>query len=251
MNKNRKWLSYNNLAWTEPIICPPEECHEEVESLSKTIINNSKIRPKTLLHLGSGAGIYDYTFKRHFNVTGVDISDGMLKIAKKLNPEVKYVRGDMREIRLKPRFDAVVIPDSIGYMTTIKDLRKAINTAYNHLKNGGILLIVSQMRDDFKENNFVYKGSKKDIKITIFENNCITNKTSYEATIVYLIRRMSKLKIYTDKHTIGLFNSETWNKLLKESGFNIKTIKAKNTYDRFMSQDGDYPRVIFICRKIK
>jgi len=167
MNKNRKWLSYNNLAWTEPIICPPEECHEEVESLSKTIINNSKIRPKTLLHLGSGAGIYDYTFKRHFNVTGVDISDGMLKIAKKLNPEVKYVRGDMREIRLKPRFDAVVIPDSIGYMTTIKDLRKAINTAYNHLKNGGILLIVSQMRDDFKENNFVYKGSKKDIKITI------------------------------------------------------------------------------------
>ena len=251
MNQNMKWLAYNKLAWTEPIICPPKECYEEVESLSKTIINNSKIKPKTLLHLGCGAGIYDYTFKRHFNVTGVDISDGMLKIAKKFNPKVKYVHGDMREIRLKPRFDAVAIPESIGYMTTVKDLRKAINTAYSHLKTEGILLIVAHIQDNFKENNFVYTGSKNDINITIFENNRIINKTSYEATIIYLIRRKKKLEIYSDKHTIGLFKLDTWNKLLKESGFNVKKIKAKNTYDRFMLQDGDYPRAVFICRKIK
>ena len=251
MNKNNKWLSYGDLAWTELIISSPEEYREETELFCKTIINSSKNKPQTLFHLGCGAGINDYTFKEHFKVTGVDISNEMLKIARKLNPEVKYIQGDMREIRLKLRFDAVAIPDSIGYMTTEKDLRRAINTAYMHLNTGGILLIVASIRDNLKENNFVYTGSKKGIKITIFENNCITSKTNYEATLVYLIRRKNKLEIYTDKHTIGLFNLITWEKLLKEKGFILKKINAENTYDRFMLKDGDYPQVMFICRKIK
>ena len=251
MNKNKKWLSYNNLAWTELIISSPEEYREEYEILCRAIIDHSDFKPETLLHLGCGAGIYDHTFKKYFNVTGVDISNGMLKIARKLNPEVKYIHGDMQDIRLKSRFDAVAIPDSIGYMTTVKDLRKAINTAYKHLNTGGILLIVAHMRDNFKENNFVYTGSNKDIKITIFENNFITKKTNYEATIVYLIRRKKKLEIYIDKHAIGLFNSTTWNKLLKEKNFSIKKINAENIYDRFMLQDGDYPQIMFICKKLK
>ena len=251
MNKNNKWLSYTDLAWTELIISSPEEYREETELFCKAIINNSKNRPQALLHLGCGAGINDYTFKKHFKVTGVDISNEMLKIARKLNPEVEYIHGDMREIRLKVRFDAVAVPDSIGYMTTERDLRRAINTAYRHLNTGGILLIVASMRDNFKENNFVYTGSKKDIKITVFENNCITTKTSYEATLVYLVRRKNKLEIYADKHTIGLFNLITWKKLLKEKGFSLKKINAENTYDRFMLKDGDYPQVMFVCRKMK
>ena len=119
---------------------------------------------------------------------------------------------------MSQKFDAVAIPVSIGYMSTVRDLRKAINTGYTHLNVGGILLIVANIRDNFKENNFVYKGSKNNIKITIFENNFITNKTKYEATIVYLIRHKKKLKIYTDKHTIGLFDLKIWIKLLKEKG---------------------------------
>ncbi len=251
MKRINKWLSYNDLAWTELIISSPEEYRQESETLCKAIIDHSKSMPETLLHLGCGAGIYDYTFKNYFNVTGVDISNSMLEIARKLNPDVKYIHGDMREIRLKSRFDAVAIPDSIGYMTTVKDLLKAINVAYNHLNIGGILLIVAHMRENFMENNFVYTGSKNNTKITIFENNYITNKTDYEATILYLIRRNKQLETYIDKHTIGLFNSIIWNKLLKEKGFNIKKVRVANIYERFMLQNGNYPQIMLICRKLR
>lgn len=250
MSRNNKWLSYSDLAWTELIISSPEEYRKETESFCKAIINNSKTKPKTLLHLGCGAGINDHTFKKHFKVTGVDISNEMLKIARKLNPEVNYIHGDMRVFRSKLRFDTVVIPDSIGYMSTVKDLCKAINTAYIHLNTDGLLLIVAHIRENFKENNFIYTGSKKDIKIHIFENNYITSKINYEAILVYLIRRKNKLEIYTDKHTIGLFDLITWNKLLRENGFSIKKNKADDYYNRFMLKDGEYPQVMFICRKI-
>ena len=127
MNKNVNWLSYSDLAWTELIISSPDEYRDETESYSKTIINHSTQKPKTLLHLGCGAGINDYTFKRYFKVTGVDISHGMLKIARELNPEARYIQADMRSIRLKLLSDAVAIPDSIGYMTTVTDLARNSN----------------------------------------------------------------------------------------------------------------------------
>ena len=75
---------------------------------------NSKIEVETLLHLGCGGGHNDYTFKKHFKVTGVDISENMLKLARKLNSEVTYYYGDMRDIKLTGCFDAVTILDSIN-----------------------------------------------------------------------------------------------------------------------------------------
>jgi len=124
--KTTKWRGYSELAWTEPIIASPEEYVEETEQFSKVIKENSKVDPKTLLHLSCGAGGNEYTFKKHFKVTGVDISEGMLEIARNCNPEVLYLYGDMRTIKLGKCFDAIAIPDSIGYMTTVDDLRSAI-----------------------------------------------------------------------------------------------------------------------------
>jgi len=105
MTRRTKWLAYSDLAWTEHIIAPPDEYLEETELLVNTIKQHSKIEVKTLLHLGCGAGGNDYTFKRHFQVTGVDISEKMLEIARDLNPEAVYHHGDMRTIELGELFD--------------------------------------------------------------------------------------------------------------------------------------------------
>ena len=249
--KKSKWRTYSDFAWTEHIIAPPEEYVEETELFNKIIKEHSRIEARTLLHLGCGAGGNDYTFKRHFKATGVDISEGMLEIARKLNPEVTYLYGDMRTIRLKECFDAVAIPDSIGHMTTVRDLRKAILTAHRHLKPGGVLLIVTHISEEFKENNFVYTGSKGGVEITLFENNYVPDPagTTYEATIVFLIRRKGKLEIHSDTDTIGLFKLSTWLGLLKEIGLEVKQKKLEHSYDRFLVGEGEYPLLMFVCSK--
>ena len=247
-----KWLAYSKLAWTESIIVSPEECVEETEYLARLINDNSRIGVKTLLHLGCGAGGNDYTFKRHFKVTGVDTSEDMLEIARKRNPEAIYICGDMRNIKLKESFDAVVIPDnSIGYMTTVTDLRKVITTACRHIKPGGALLIATLVGEDFKENNFVYAGYKGETQVTIFENNyAFENKpTTYEATLVYLIRRRGNLQILTDRHKLGIFPLTTWLSLLAEAGLKVKHIKIEHSYDRFILGEGKYHLRVFACCK--
>ena len=242
------WLSYGDLAWTESIITSPGDYAEETDFYVKLIKENSRIETKTLLHLGCGAGGNDYIFKQHFRVTGVDISGKMLKIARNINPEVTYLYGDMRSIDLKERFDAVAVPDSIDYMATMPDLEVMIGVACKHLRPGGVLLIVAKTREEFRENNFCYTGAKDDIEITIFENNYIPNsdRATYEATLVYLIRRGGKLSIHTDRHILGLFSQTEWLSLLKGAGLEVKQIRLDGTYDRFILGEGEYPMQVLV-----
>ena len=107
------WISYNELAWTEDFLADPADYEDEVCEYIALINSIAKEPVHTMLHLGCGAGGHDLYFKKHFKVTGVDISIGMLNKAKAVNPEIEYVEGDMRTIQLDSQFDCVIIPDSI------------------------------------------------------------------------------------------------------------------------------------------
>lgn len=100
-----KWLAYNDLAWADQVIVPPEKHENEaltyIEILKEYIGGYSA----KMLHLGCGAGGHDFHFENYFHVTGVDISEGMLELAENKNPEVTYIKGDMRIIRVREQFD--------------------------------------------------------------------------------------------------------------------------------------------------
>jgi len=242
-----KWKVYNELAWTESVICTHEDYAAETQALIKIIKGNLKTGGNTLLHLACGAGGNDYTFKKEFKVTGVDISPGMLEIAEKLNPEAVYHLGDMRTVQLNQTFDVVAIPDSIGYMTTREDLKQVIDNASRHLKPGGLFIVTAHTREEFKENNFVYTGSDGETHVTIFENNYIReyDPSIYEATMIYLIRNKDNLETFTETHIIGLFKRETWLELLHAAGFEVHQSRADDFYDNYLMAEGKYKQTIF------
>jgi hypothetical protein len=138
-------------------------------------------------------------------------------------------------------------------MRTEDELLSALITAQKHLKPGGVFLVVANVAERFSHNNFVYTGSRDDIEITLFENNYVPTypERSYEATLVYLIRRKGKLEIYKDCHILGLFKLETWLDLLKRAGFDIiNQINMDHGYDQYIAGEGKYPRLMFVCRKL-
>ena len=113
------------------------------------------------------------------------------------------------------------------------------------------MLIVALVREDFQENNFVYRGARGGVEITIFENNHAVKprRATYEATIVYLVRRQGNLQMFTERHTLGLFPLATWRSLLAEAGFEIKETKREHAYDRFIRGEGKYVLRVFTCTK--
>lgn len=247
------WIAYRELAWVDPILSPPEDDTEETTGMVAALNRGAKGPVRTLLHLGCGAGINDFTFKKHFQVTGIDVNEPMLEVARQLNPEVTYQMGDMRTVDLQQPFDAVAIPDSIMHLLTVEDLQKTMGTVCKHLRPGGVLLVVLHAREDFQENNFVYTGAQGEIEITLFENNHIVNPGGdlWEATVVYLIRRQGKLEIHSDVCRGGLFPLATWRSLFEQAGLEVlQETLMDDTYDRFLMNDGQYRLRMFVCRAL-
>jgi SAM-dependent methyltransferase len=245
------WIAYNELAWTEDLLSDPSDYEAEVAGYLDLIRHYAPSSPVTLLHLGCGAGGHDATFKRHFTVTGIDISPGMLERARLRHPDVEYIEGDMRTARLGREFDVVVIPDSIDYMSSFAELRMAIGTAVAHLKPGGILLVVGKTREIFRDNNFAYTGEREDLHVTVLENNYVNRyrPDTYEATLVYLVRRRGDLTIHTERHVLGLFPQEAWESVFEEAGLTMQETDLHGVYDRYLLGDGEYPLKVFIGRK--
>ena len=220
---------YGDLAWAWPVLFGgPEGSVEETERFVSLVRRHAEIEVKTLLNLGSGAGGNDCTLKKHFQVTGIDLSEGMQETAKRQNPEVRYLLGDMRSLRLTESFDAVVSFDSIDYMQTEDELQAAFTTAFVHLKPGGVFVTYQEdIPGRFKQNHTkVHVGVAGDVELAFIENSYDpdTADTTYECTFIYLIRRSGKLEIETDHHVLGLLNTETWLDLLRKTGFEIRAV---------------------------
>ncbi len=214
---------YRDLAWTWPIISPPEDFVGEAESALALIRAHARIPVATLLHLGCGGGHLDRTFKAHVRVTGVDVSNPMLGLARTLNPEVTYLRGDMRTARFPERFDAVAVFDSINYMLSLDDLRASFETAFAHLRPGGVFLTSAEAtREQFDPARMsVTKRFRDGIEITLIESSSDADleDSTYETFLVFLIRREGRLEVEVDRHLCGIFPRADWIRLLREVGF--------------------------------
>lgn len=245
------WKAYNDLAWTDTIFADAESYEDEAMIYIKLIKKIISVPAPTMLHLGCGAGGHDFHFKKHFKLTGVDVSPGMLDIAKKTNADVTYLLGDMRSINLDEKFDAVVIPDSIDYMNTLEDLKQTLLNAARHLKTGGVLLVVAHTKEEFKDNNFVYTGAKDNIHITLFENNHIVSDNTYEAAMFYLIRRGKETNLHHEIYTLGLFSCEQWMSIFKECQLNVDVFNIDDLYNDYLLEEGEYKLKVFIGAKMK
>ena len=216
---------YSDLAWLWPVVSPPEDYAEEVEQAVRLIEEHRRIPVHTLLDLGCGGGHNDRWFKQHFRVTGVDLSPAMLDLARQLNPECTYHEGDMRSVRLGVTFDAVVIADSIDYMLNEADLLQAFTTAYTHLHPGGILITYAEeYRERFDQNATTSDtNARGNLEVTLIENTYDPDDrdTTYEYTLIYLVRHTGELQVELDHHILGLFSLSTWEALLREAGFEI------------------------------
>ena len=245
------WISYNQLAWTEDFLADPEDYEQEVAHFADLLRQHADPPVNTLLHLGCGAGGQDYFFKRYFAITGVDLSVGMLDKARAKNPEIEYIEGDMRTIRLDRQFDAVIIPDSIDYIATMGGLQQVIHTAALHLRRGGVLLVVCSTAEQFRNNNFVYTGEKGDVHVTLFENNYTSPYApqTHEITLFYLIRQRGQLKTYSEHIVAGLFPQASWEAVFTEAGLTVYSQDLFGSYDQYLFDDGQYTQTIFIGRK--
>ena len=103
----------------------------------------------SILELGSGTGIHaSLLAEKGFTVHGIERSPEMLARSQALaenraagDGRLTFTTGDIREVRLNKRFNAVIaLFHVISYQTTNDDVTAAFETARQHLNPGGVFI---------------------------------------------------------------------------------------------------------------
>jgi SAM-dependent methyltransferase len=224
---------YGDLAAWWPLFSAPADYAEEAAFYRRTLVEASERPPAAVLELGSGGGNNASHLKAHFRLTLVDLSPGMLEVSRALNPECEHVEGDMRTVRLGRVFDAVFVHDAIDYMTTERDLRQAMETAFVHCRPGGAALFApDHVRENFRPGT--EDGGEDDdgrgVRWLGWTWDPDPTDTTYVMDIAYLLRdRDGTVRVEHDRHVAGLFSRADWLRLLSEVGFRPEVVAFEHS----------------------
>jgi SAM-dependent methyltransferase len=219
---------YSELAEWWPIFSAPDEYREEAAFFDRVLTESCDPPPRSVLELGSGGGNNASHLKARYAMTLVDLSPHMLAVSQALNPECEHLEGDIRTIRLGRTYDAVFVHDAICHMTTKAELGAVMKTAFQHCRPGGVALFAPDfVRETFVENtdhggNDTDRGSVRYLQWTTDPD---PSDTTYFVDFAILIRDpQGNMRLEHDRHTYGLFKRSEWLRLMRDAGFELKTI---------------------------
>jgi SAM-dependent methyltransferase len=242
-------IFYGSLASWWPLISPVGDYAEEAAYIAGLLAAHH--RPlRTLLELGSGGGHIAHHLAFHLpevEFVLTDLSDDMLAVSRTLNPGCRHLQGDMRTLRLRERFDAVLIHDAVEYMLTEADLRAAITTAATHLEPGGVVVIAPDATAESVTFDADVGGvdatdplDGRGVRFLEWTWDPDPNDTWIQTEYSFILReRDGTITTTHESHRTGVFPEQTWQRLLADAGLAPSAVLEETTEDR-------PPRTLFL-----
>ena len=234
---------YGDLAEWWPLISPPDEYAEEA-AFCATVLASASIPVREVLELGSGGGHNAVHLKSRFDMTLVDLSQPMLDVSRRLNPECEHRQGDMRSVRLGRVFDAVFVHDAVDYMTSEANLAAAVRTAFAHCRPGGVAVFVpDNTRETFEpdtDHGGVDGADGRGARYLAWTWDPDPGDNSILTEYAFVLRAADgSVRVAHETHRTGLFDRADWLRLLGDAGFDASAVTEETTEDRT-------PRELFV-----
>ncbi len=237
---------YSDIAPWWHLLSHPDDYAEEAATFTRVLQDALPDGPvAAILELGSGGGNNASHMKASFRMTLTDVSAEMLAASASINPDCEHHVGDMRSLRLDRQFDGVFVHDAVSYMRTADDLAAAMETAFVHLRPGGVALFVpDELADDYEPSTSHGGHDGTDGRsLRYLEWNYRIAETQTATEYVYVLRSPDgSTSVVPDHHELGLFPGSTWLRLLSDTGFVADMVP-------FTLSDVDGPLTMFVARK--
>lgn len=237
-------------------ITGPESTKRQVDFVIKNLKPSKKDR---ILDLACGAGRHSLELaKKGFDVVGLDYSNYLLNVAKKAAKKgkvrnVKFIRGDMRDLQFKNEFNLVLsMFTSFGYFYDEADHMKVLLGVRAALKNKGEFFLdiknpVHAIRT-IKENGAMDKKTgflKQAMSDKLSSGLLVKGEDWYDSKNNRWISRISwreggKQQAYIS--SVRLFTKEEITKMLKAAGFAPKKFWGGYLGKKFNEKES--PRIL-------
>jgi len=192
----------------------------EVERLLPFIRENLRSNGNRLLDVGCGTGKHIEYLQKHFACTGLDLLPDFLTIARERHPDLVFHQADMIDFDLGESFDIIInLFSSIGYVKTVENLQRAIQSMARHLVPGGVLIIEPWFTPEAWKPSHVHGIfiDEPELKIARINSSRTAGRISW-FDFHYLIGTPEGTSHYTERHELGLFTLDDMNRALEGAG---------------------------------
>ena len=179
----------------------------ETEKLIEWIETHRLSSGVRLLDVACGTGRHLEYLSKAFDTEGLDLSQELLELARERNPSATFHFADMRTFDLSSSYDVITcLFSSIGYMTTLDDLEKAVVNMARHLAPGGVLLIEPWLTPDVWKPGTVHGMyiDAPELKIARV-NTSVTKGRLSVFDLHHLVGTPEKTFHFVEHHEMGLY----------------------------------------------
>jgi SAM-dependent methyltransferase len=212
----------DHAAWFH-LLSAPAEYAEEAAFFTALIREAGGPGLRTLLELGSGGGNMAAHYVKDFEPTLTDLSPEMIALSRTIHPTLEHHVGDMRTLRLGRTFDVVFVHDALCYLTREDDLRQCMQTAWVHLRPGGVAVFAPDCTaESLRPGTDCGGNDDGDRGLRYLEWSHPPEPGASEHVVDYVLafhERGKPMRIDHDRHIEGLFSRDVWLRLLAETGF--------------------------------
>ena len=221
----------------DKLFSAPYKIEFEINDLDESILSKMDKEKVKILDIGCGTGQHIKLLSdRDYNIIGFDNSNEMLKIAKKNNPNIRFILGDALDTKQfsSKKFNII----SCYYFTVyyFKDLRKFLENISFWLKEDGIFVVHIVNRDKFDPilepaSPFPAFSLQKYTKGRVMKSDVVFNNFDYhsefkiinntKANFIEKINFKKKNKVRKQIHQFYMFNIKDFIKICKDYSLNL------------------------------
>jgi SAM-dependent methyltransferase len=228
--KHIRDLQYKQLARYYDMVRIPDRYDQEVRILKRIITKLKASRGRALLDAGCGTGGHLRYLVNDFDCTGLDLHEGMLRLARKDVPKATFIRADMTNFHIGNKFDVILcVYSAIGLVRTYRNLERTVKNFANHLKSGGIVILENDSFSYPRSPSLHMKlltterGYTKIAKVEYYQRkgNVLVEREDY-----LVAERGKGVKHYADLQLLGMFELKRTKRILERAGLEPRFLKG-------------------------
>ena len=214
----------------------------EVEFIKWAVNKHSTSSSKLLMDVACGTGSHAKKLTDNFNITGIDISPQMLKIAREKVPSANFIPGDMKNLDTGSKYDVITcIFSAIHYNRNLKELKTTLQNFYDHLNPGGILIFDLSLNKNNWIEGLVSVDTvvEEDLKIARICQSRLKEGV-FNANFVFLVKDHGEFDFDIDQHELGVFKVEEVVNLMENTQFET-LVYAGFSAEEWINNDVERP----------
>ena len=189
------------------------------------LIDERSPAASSLLDVACGTGKHLEQFQRwHSDIAGLDLDQGLFKIARERLEDVPLLEGDMTSFELGREFDVVTrLFSSIGYVGTVQRLNAAIATMARHMSARGVLVVEPWLTPDVWQvgRPHLLTVDQPDLKVA---RMTIAGRKDRLAIMdfAYLVATEEGLQQFSERHEAALFTDDEYRRAFTAAGLTVE-----------------------------